>query len=103
MLRDGALAARDGAIVWVGREAELAREPSSLGDDAVELDAERRLRAPGLRRLPTRTPCSPARAPTSTASGSRGVSYAEILGVGGGINATVRGDARRRARPSSPR
>ena len=51
VIADGALAARDGRIVWVGREAELGGAVEPLAG-AAELDAGRRLRAARLRRRP---------------------------------------------------
>lgn len=84
---DGALAAKDGAIVWVGREAELP-QAVALAADGLELDAGGRCVLPGLVDAHTHVVFAGSRA---AEYGERlaGVSYGEILARGGGINTTV--------------
>jgi len=83
----GALAARDGAIVWVGREAELP-QAVDLAPDGLDIDAEGRCVLPGFVDAHTHVPFAGSRA---AEYGERlaGVSYGEILARGGGINVTV--------------
>jgi imidazolonepropionase len=83
----GALAARDGRIVWVGREADLDGA-IELAPDAVDIDAEGCCVLPGLVDAHTHVPFAGSRA---AEYGERlgGVGYAEILARGGGINVTV--------------
>lgn len=87
VVADGALAARDGAIVWVGREAELP-QAVDLAPDGVELDAGGRCVLPGFVDAHTHAVFAGSRA---REYGERlaGVSYSEILARGGGINVTV--------------
>ncbi len=87
VLADGALAAREGVIVWVGREADLAREVG-LAADAVELDAEGACVLPGFVDCHTHAVFAGERA---AEYGERlaGVSYLELLERGGGIRRTV--------------
>ena len=89
----GALAAKDGVIVWVGREAELP-QAVDLAPDGLEVDAEGRCVLPGFVDAHTHVPFAGSRA---AEYGERlaGVSYGEILARGGGINVTV--EATRRA------
>jgi imidazolonepropionase len=83
----GALAARDGVIVWVGREAELP-QAVALAPDGLDIDAEGRCALPGFVDAHTHVPFAGSRA---AEFGERlaGVSYGEILARGGGINVTV--------------
>jgi len=83
----GALAARDGVIVWVGREAELP-QAVDLAPDGLDVDAEGRCVLPGFVDAHTHAPFAGSRA---AEYGERlaGVSYGEILARGGGINVTV--------------
>ncbi len=84
----GALAAREGRIVWVGAESELERVVT-LRDDALVVDAEGATVLPGFVDAHTHAVFAGERA---AEYGERlaGVSYQEILARGGGINATVR-------------
>jgi imidazolonepropionase len=84
---DGALAAKDGVIVWVGREAELP-QAVDLAPDGLDIDAEGRCVLPGFVDAHTHVPFAGSRA---AEYGERlaGVSYGEILARGGGINVTV--------------
>jgi imidazolonepropionase len=83
----GALAAKDGVIVWVGREAELP-QAVDLAPDGLDVDAEGRCVLPGFVDAHTHVPFAGSRA---AEYGERlaGVSYGEILARGGGINVTV--------------
>lgn len=83
----GALAARDGSIVWVGREEDLP-DAVELSPDALDIDAEGCCVLPGFVDSHTHVPFAGSRA---AEYGERlgGVSYAEILARGGGINVTV--------------
>jgi len=83
----GALAARDGTIVWVGREQDL-RDAVELAPDALDIDAEGCCVLPGFVDSHTHVPFAGSRA---AEYGERlaGVTYAEILARGGGINVTV--------------
>lgn len=89
----GALAAHGGTIVWVGREEELTGSVD-LAPDGLDLDAEGRCVLPGFVDAHTHVPFAGSRA---AEYGERlgGVTYAEILARGGGINVTV--EATRRA------
>jgi len=83
----GALAAMDGVIVWVGREAELP-QAVDLAPDGLDVDAEGRCVIPGFVDAHTHVPFAGSRA---AEYGERlaGVAYGEILARGGGINVTV--------------
>ena len=87
VIADGALAARDGRIVWVGREAELGGAVAPL-DGAAELDAAGACVVPGFVDAHTHAVFAGSRA-DEYAARLGGVSYAAILASGGGINATV--------------
>ena len=88
VIEGGALAARDGRIVWVGEERELERVVA-VQDDALVVDAEGAAVLPGFVDAHTHAVFAGERAGEY---GERlaGVSYQEILARGGGINATVR-------------
>jgi imidazolonepropionase len=83
----GALAARRGEIVWVGREADLA-QAVDLAADGLEVDAEGRCVLPGFVDAHTHAVFAGSRAGEY---GERlaGVTYGELLARGGGINVTV--------------
>ncbi len=87
VLCDGALAARDGRIVWVGREAQLGAAVELL-DGGAELDAAGACVLPGFVDAHTHAVFAGSRA-NEYAARLGGVSYATILTSGGGINATV--------------
>ena len=87
VLRDGALAARGGRVVWVGREAQLDAAVELL-DGAAELDAAGACVLPGFVDAHTHAVFAGSRA-NEYAARLGGVSYAAILASGGGINATV--------------
>ncbi len=84
----GALAARDGVIVWVGLEDDLPRSVA-LADHGMELDAEGCSVLPGFVDAHTHVPFAGSRA-DEYAERLGGVSYADILARGGGINRTVK-------------
>jgi imidazolonepropionase len=88
VLAGGALAARDGRIVWVGAEADLACEVE-VPSDAVEIDAEGACVLPGFVDSHTHAVFAGERAGEY---GRRlaGASYLEIQAAGGGIMSTVR-------------
>ncbi|MCX6373446.1 MAG: imidazolonepropionase [Actinobacteria bacterium] len=83
----GALAARYGVIVWVGREADLA-QAVDLALDGIDADAEGHCVLPGFVDAHTHVPFAGSRA---AEYGERlaGSSYGEILARSGGINVTV--------------
>jgi len=74
----GALAAKDGVIVWVGREAELP-QAVHLAPDGLDIDAQGRCVLPGFVDAHTHVPFAGSRA---AEYGERlaGVSYGELLG-----------------------
>ncbi len=88
VVRDGALAARDGRIVWVGPERELASAAVARRTQSRWTPAAPASRPASSTR--TRTPSSPARARPSSRRGSPARPTREILASGGGINSTVR-------------
>jgi imidazolonepropionase len=83
LIEDGAIAARDGRIAWIGRECDMpaieARQRESLGG---------RLVTPGLVDCHTHLVFGGNRA-DEFEQRLAGVSYAEIARAGGGILATV--------------
>ena len=87
VLQGAALAARDGRVVWVGPERKLAAAVETLAG-AVELDAAGACVLPGFVDAHTHAVFAGSRA-GEYAARLGGVSYAEILASGGGINATV--------------
>jgi len=88
VLHEGALAAKDGRIVWVGAEADIGRAVEVTGD-AVEIDAEGACVLPGFVDSHTHAVFAGERAGEY---GRRlaGASYLEIQAAGGGIMSTVR-------------
>ncbi len=88
LVRDGAVAARDGVIVAVGptRDVERAVE---LSPDATVVDAGDRVLAPGLVDAHTHALFAGDRAHEYSLR-VRGATYAEIAAAGGGIASTVR-------------
>jgi imidazolonepropionase len=87
VLRDAALLARDGRIVWVGPERELTS--AAVAVDAVEVDAGGACVTPGFVDPHTHAVFAGSRAAEFEAR-LAGTSYSEILASGGGINSTVR-------------
>lgn len=88
VVKDGALAARQGRIVWVGREAELGGAVA-VDDDAVVVDADGACVLPGFVDAHTHLVFAGERS-HEYAARLGGMSYAEVLAGGGGITATVR-------------
>ena len=88
VLDRGALAARDGRIVWVGPEDELQAQVAAL-PDALELDAGQGIVTPGFVDCHTHLIFAGSRAEEHSAR-CAGESYLAIGARGGGINATVR-------------
>lgn len=90
-IADGAVAARDGRIVWVGPtkdlSAELVDEAGSAG--ARVLDASGRVVMPGLVECHTHLVFGGSREHEFQMRAA-GASYAEIAAAGGGIMSTVR-------------
>ena len=88
LVASGALAARDGRIVWVGAERDLDGHVA-VAEDAVVVDAEGAAVLPGFVDPHTHAVFAGSRAGEY---GERvvGRTYADILAGGGGINATVR-------------
>jgi imidazolonepropionase len=92
IIEDGALLARDGRIVWVGRTADLAVESSGPLDDASGrriIDASGRVVMPGLVECHTHLVFGGSREHEFQMRAA-GASYAEIAAAGGGIMSTVR-------------
>jgi imidazolonepropionase len=88
VVRDAAVAARDGRIVWVGPEAGLAGAVKTT-DDALVVDAEGASVVPGFVDAHTHTVFAGERA-GEYAARLAGAGYLEIQAGGGGIMATVR-------------
>ena len=87
VLRDAALVAREGRIVWVGRESDLTSV--AVAADAVEVDAGGACVTPGFVDPHTHAVFAGSRAAEFEAR-LAGTTYSEILASGGGINSTVR-------------
>jgi len=87
-LTRGALAAKEGVIVWVGHEADL-EGAVRVDDDGVVVDADGACVMPGFVDAHTHMVFAGDRA-DEYAARLGGVAYSEILAGGGGINATVR-------------
>jgi imidazolonepropionase len=87
VLRDGALAARNGRIVWVGAQAEVA-QAVTLIPRARRLDAAGALVLPGFVDSHTHLVFAGHRA-GEFHERLRGATYAELLAQGRGILATV--------------
>ena len=83
VIEDGAVAARDGRIVWVGRRADLP-----AGDAARTVDCGGRWITPGLVDCHTHLIFAGDRAGEFEAR-LAGATYQEIAAAGGGIAATV--------------
>lgn len=83
----GAVAAREGRIVWVGEGARWRREVS-LAPSAKVVEAEGRLVMPGLVECHTHL-CFAGRRADEYQQRVRGVTYGEIAAAGGGILSTV--------------
>jgi len=86
-IRDGALAAKDGHIAFVGAAADLPGRPENLADEVVALDG--RWLLPGLIDCHTHLVYAGNRS-DEFARRLAGESYADIARSGGGILATVR-------------
>ena len=84
-INDGAIAWRDGRIVWLGRDADL---PMNL-DATAEWQGEGAWVTPGLIDCHTHLVYAGNRVAEWTQR-QNGVSYADIAAAGGGIRATVR-------------
>jgi len=87
VIRDGALAARDGAIVWVGPAVEAARAVA-LDAGGRRLDAGGRVVLPGFVDSHTHL-CFAGSREQEFARRIAGATYQEIAAAGGGILATV--------------
>ena len=88
IVRDGALTARGGRIVWVGPERELAGA-AALAPDAVEVNAGGACITPGFVDPHTHAVFAGSRAGEFEAR-LAATTYSQILASGGGINSTVR-------------
>jgi imidazolonepropionase len=88
IVRDGAVAMRDGQIVAVGTTRELWTRPGRTSATQV-VDAGGRVVAPGFVDAHTHLPFAGRRLDEFERR-ARGESYAQILAAGGGIHATVR-------------
>jgi imidazolonepropionase-like amidohydrolase len=94
VVKGGALAARDGRIVWVGPEADLAANVE-LTEDALVIDAEGACVLPGFVDAHTHLVFGGERS-GEYAARLGGAGYLEIQAADGGIMATVRAPAPRR-------
>ena len=88
VIRNGAVAAKDGRIVWVGAEADLGAAVA-FADDAVDLHVGGACVTPGFVDPHTHAVFAGSRA-AEFAARLAGTSYSDILASGGGINSTVR-------------
>jgi imidazolonepropionase len=87
IIRDGAVAAADGRIVWIGPDAQVEREVVSNG--ATVIDAGGRVVMPGVVECHTHVVFGGERA-AEFQMRVAGASYQEIAAAGGGIKSTVR-------------
>ena len=87
-VRDGAVAARAGRVLAVGREADVMARISE-GRETTVLDARRRLVTPGLVDAHTHAVFAATRE-DEFAMRVAGASYEEIAEAGGGIRSSVR-------------
>jgi len=87
LLRDAALAARDGVLVWVGHSRDL-RASVEPRPGATEIDASGQILLPGLVDCHSHFVYGGDRA-GEFAMRCEGASYLEIAAAGGGIQATV--------------
>ncbi len=87
IVRDGALAAREGTIVWAGETSDLAARVELLPGAEV-IDASGQVVTPGLIDPHTHLVFAGDRA-GEFAARCRGAGYLEIAHAGGGIRATV--------------
>jgi imidazolonepropionase len=94
IVEGGALLAREGRILWVGREGDLERAADDSGaliqiaDDAVAVDAAGACVLPGFVDAHTHAVFAGSRA-GEYEERLQGRSYEDILASGGGINRTV--------------
>ncbi|MBI2217193.1 MAG: imidazolonepropionase [Candidatus Rokubacteria bacterium] len=88
VIRDGALAAAEGRIVWIGAAADLARDVT-LGPSGRRLDGRGRVALPGFVDSHTHL-CFAGSREEEYAMRAGGASYQEIAAAGGGILSTVR-------------
>jgi imidazolonepropionase len=88
VIPDGALAAADGRIVWVGAAGDIAASVR-LSPGGRRLDARGRVAVPGFVDAHTHL-CFAGSREEEYAMRARGASYQEIAAAGGGILATVR-------------
>jgi imidazolonepropionase len=86
LVRDGALAMRDGRIAWVGARSALPEGPDALADEVIELDGC--LVTPALIDCHTHLVFGGNRAHEFDLR-LNGASYAQIAQAGGGIVSTV--------------
>ncbi|MFK2905225.1 imidazolonepropionase [Dyella ginsengisoli] len=86
LVRDGALAIRDGCIAWVGARSELPESPGALAREVIDLDG--RLVTPALIDCHTHLVFGGNRAHEFDLR-LNGASYAQIAQAGGGIVSTV--------------
>lgn len=85
---NAALAARDGAVVWLGEEVEVKKQVG-LVEDATVIDAKGKVALPGLVDPHTHLVFAGSRH-KEFALRLAGADYLEILAAGGGILNTVR-------------
>jgi imidazolonepropionase len=86
-IHDGAIAVKNGKIVWLGREVDLPGPPSELAHQVLEMQGE--WITPGLIDCHTHLVFAGQRA-DEFARKLQGESYASILASGGGILSSVR-------------
>ncbi len=86
LLKDSAMAAKDGKIVWIGKTSELSNTPNELATKVF--DEEGRYLTPGLIDCHTHVVYGGSRAHEFEMR-LNGASYEEIARQGGGIQSTV--------------
>ncbi len=87
LVRDAALAARDGVLVWVGQTSDLSASVQPLAG-ALRVDAAGQVLLPGLVDCHSHFVYGGDRA-SEFAMRCEGASYLEIAAAGGGIQSTV--------------
>jgi imidazolonepropionase len=88
LIEEGALAAREGVVIWTGAESDLKGD-ITLGPEATIIDAGRGVVLPGLVDPHTHLIFAGSRH-VEFALRLAGAEYLEILAAGGGILSTVR-------------
>lgn len=85
-INDGAIASKDGKIIWLGKKSDLPNVPSKLASQIIEMDGE--WVTPGLIDCHTHLIFGGQRA-DEFARKLQGESYESILASGGGVLSTL--------------